>query len=229
MKNEKPEPLRMGPILMILGSSLMIFASLAEDVLHHEGFSTLDPILGNQIITGASKVGDQIFGLITFYGNVVVIIIGTMLLGLWLLKRKRLDQLIFLDAAVGGAALLNFVLKQLFARPRPDYPQAYLTASGFSFPSGHAMISIAFYGAIAYLACSYLKSLRAKLLVSTSALVISGLIGFSRLYLGVHYISDVLAGWAAGIAWLSVCILVDQLYRWKAERRSLTGETGAGS
>ncbi len=217
MENNKPEPLRMGPILMISVLALMIFASLAEDVLHHEEFSTLDPILGNRIITGTSQIGDRIFALITFWGNAVVIIVGTILLGLWLLKWKRRDQLIFLDIGVGGAALLNIVLKQLFARPRPDYPQAYLTAPGFSFPSGHAMISIAFYGTIAYLACSYLKRFHAKLLVSTGALVISGLIGFSRLYLGVHYISDVLAGWAAGIAWLAVCVLVDQLHLWRAD------------
>ncbi len=200
---------------MISVSSLMIFASLAEDVLQHEEFSTLDPILGNKIITGTSQIGDRIFALITSWGNAVVIIVGTILLGLWLLKWKRWEQLIFLDTTVGGAGLLNLVLKQLFARPRPDYPRAYLTAPGFSFPSGHAMVSIVFYGTIAYLACSYLKRFRAKLLVSISALLISGLIGFSRVYLGVHYISDVLAGWAAGMAWLAVCILVDQIYmRW---------------
>ncbi len=219
MENKKPEQLRMGPILMISISSLMIFVSLAEDVLHYEAFSALDPILGNKIMTDTSQIGDQIFAVITFYGNALVIIGGTIMVGLWLLKRKRRDQLIFLDTVVGGAALQNIFLKQLFARPRPDYPQAYMTAPGFSFPSGHAMISIAFYGAIAYLACSYLKQFRAKLLVSMSALVISGLIGFSRLYLGVHYISDVLAGWAAGMTWLAVCIFVDQLHLWKAENQ----------
>ncbi len=82
------------------------------------------------------------------------------------------------------------------------------------------MLSIAFYGAIAYLACSYLKSSRAKLLVTSSALLISGLIGYSRIYLGVHYITDILAGWTAGIAWLAMCILFDQLYLRRAERQN---------
>ncbi len=217
MENKKPGPLRMGPILMISGSSLAIFASLAEDVLNHEVLSTLDPILGNRIITGTSQKGDRFFALITFWGNAVVITLGTVFFGLWLMKRKRWDQLIFLDTAVGGAALLNLILKQMFARPRPDYPQAYLTEPGFSFPSGHAMCSVACYGAIAYLSCAHMKSFRAKLLVSIGALVISRLIGYSRLYLGVHYITDVLAGWAGGMAWLAVCILFDQLYLQRAE------------
>lgn len=213
MRNKKYVLHRLGPALMISGISVMTFASLAEDVVHHERFSTLDPILGNRIISDASQGGDHIFSLITFWGNALVISVGTALIGFWLLKRKRRDQMGFLSTVVGGATCLNLILKQIFARPRPDYPHAYLTETGFSFPSGHAMISIAFYGAIAYLAYTYLKSFRAKLRVSLGALLISGFIGFSRLYLGVHYITDVLAGWAAGMTWLAVCILVDQLRR----------------
>lgn len=221
MRNKKPVIHPLGPALMISGISVTTFASLAEDVVHHERFSTLDPILGSRIINDASLRGDRIFSLITFWGSALVISVGTALIGLWLLKRKHRDQAIFLSAAVGGATLLNVILKQIFARPRPVYPHAFLTETGFSFPSGHAMISIAFYGAIAYLSYAYVKSLRAKLLVSLGALLISGFIGFSRLYLGLHYITDVLAGWAAGMTWLAVSILVDQLRRFSnLSRRS---------
>ncbi len=220
MGNKKPVFHLFGPALMISGISVTTFASLAEDVVHHERFSTLDPILGSRIINDASQRGVRIFSLITFWGNALVISVGTVLIGLWLLKRKRRDQAVFLSAAVGGATLLNFILKQIFARPRPAYPHAFLTETGFSFPSGHAMISIAFYGAIAYLSYAYVKSFRAKLLVSLGALLISGCIGFSRLYLGVHYITDVLAGWAAGMTWLGLCILVDELRRFTSLSRS---------
>ena len=212
MNDKKTWLVQLGLILIILGTSVMVFASLAEDVVNHEELSTLDPILGNRIITSTSQSGDRFFSLITSWGDTLVFIVGTALIGMWLMRRKSWDRMIFLYVDVGGAALLNLILKQIFVRPRPDYPLAYLTAPGFSFPSGHAMISVAFYGAIAYLSFAYLKRFRAKVLVSIGTLVISGFIGYSRVYLGVHYVTDVLAGWAAGTAWLAVCILVDQLH-----------------
>jgi membrane-associated phospholipid phosphatase len=114
-----------------------------------------------------------------------------------------------LFSAVGGSALLNLVLKIIFHRTRPVFPQAFLVDTGYSFPSGHTMISLAFYGVIAYIALTYIKGRSWKVLTVVGALVISVVIGFSRLYLGVHYLTDVLAGWAAGGLWLAVCILGD--------------------
>jgi membrane-associated phospholipid phosphatase len=212
MDTRKSSLLHLGSIFVFLLISGMVFASLAEDVVNRESFSSLDPIFGNWLITRTSLAGDRIFSIVTFWGNSLVISVGTGLLGLWFARRKRRNQLIFLFSTVGGAALLNLILKHIFLRPRPIFPQAFLVVSGFSFPSGHAMISLAFYGAIAYLAFSMLKRRRSKLLAAGGALVVSALIGFSRLYLGVHYLSDVLAGWAAGGLWLAVCILGDQLH-----------------
>ena len=212
MNDKKLAWIRWALPLVFLIIGIVVFASLAEDVVHHEELSTLDPILGNVIITHSSTGGDRVASMITFWGNGLVITVGTVLLSLWLSRSKRWNQVIFLDTAVGGAGILNLLLKQVFVRPRPAYPHTYLTETGFSFPSGHAMLSVAFFGAVAYLSYAYLKSFRMKLLVTIAALVISGLIGYSRLYLGVHYLSDVLAGWAAGGFWLAVCIFVDQLY-----------------
>jgi undecaprenyl-diphosphatase len=103
------------------------------------------------------------------------------------------------------------VLKNIFQRSRPTIPGAYMVETGFSFPSGHSMISLVFYGVIAYLALSYVKSKKWKVFVTVIILMICALIGFSRLYLGVHFLTDVLAGWAAGGLWLAVCILWDLL------------------
>lgn len=103
--------------------------------------------------------------------------------------------------------MLNLALKNIFQRSRPIFPQAFSVETGFGFPSGHTMISLAFYGVAAYIALTFIKSRNWKVLTVTGALVISVLIGFSRLYLGVHYLTDVLAGWAAGGLWLAVCIL----------------------
>ena len=112
-------------------------------------------------------------------------------------------------SAVGGSALLNLVLKNNFQRSRPVFLQAFSVETGFSFPSGHTMISLAFYSIVAYIALNYIKSRNWMILIVVGALVVSVLIGFSRLYLGVHFLTDVLAGWAAGGLWLAVCILGD--------------------
>lgn len=199
--------IRLGIIIAFLLNSGLVFASLAEDVIKGKSLSVLDPVFGTWLITHTSLNGDRIFSIITVGGNALIIAISTGLLGLWLATRKRWDQLVFLFLAVGGAAFLNLLLKLIFLRSRPAYPQGLLVVSGLSFPSGHAMISLAFYGAVAYLAFSILKNRWSKLLVAVAALAVSALIGFSRLYLGVHDLTDVLAGWAAGGLWLAICIL----------------------
>jgi membrane-associated phospholipid phosphatase len=132
-------------------------------------------------------------------GNSLVISGGTALIGTWLAKEKRWSQLRILLLTVGGAALLNLALKNIFLRPRPNFPLAFLRETGFSFPSGHAMISIAFYGILSFLIFPYLKSMSGKTLVIIGWIALSGLISFSRLYLGVHFLTDVLGGWSAGL------------------------------
>ena len=108
-------------------------------------------------------------------------------------------------------AWLNMILKDIFLRPRPDFSLAFLHASGFSFPSGHAMNSTAFYGMIAYLIIITYRDWKVKTLAIIAWLGLSILIGFSRIYLGVHYFTDVAAGWAAGVLWLTICILGEYL------------------
>jgi undecaprenyl-diphosphatase len=117
-------------------------------------------------------------------------------------------------------ALFNLILKQIFLRPRPVFPQAFLVDSGYSFPSGHTMISLVFYGAVAFLVLLTLKKRWNKFFVVLGFILISALIGFSRLYLGVHYLTDVLAGWAAGGLWLTVCILGDYLFNYSRKVES---------
>jgi undecaprenyl-diphosphatase len=110
-------------------------------------------------------------------------------------------------AAFGGAGLLTFVLKNIIQRPRPVGAETYLYGMTFSFPSGHALGSLVGYGMLAYvIGSTWVSSARGRvrLAIATAALILA--IGISRLYLGVHYFSDVVAGYAVGILWLSVCI-----------------------
>lgn len=218
MGTKKTTLLRLGFMIGILLVSGLVFTSLAEDLVNHEAMTNLDPVLGAWLLARTSLAGDRIFSLITFMGDALIISLGTGLLGLWFAIKKHWRQLGFLLISVGGAALLNLILKNVFLRPRPDFPQAYMQDTGFSFPSGHVMISIAFYGAIAYLLFIALKPWRFKVLAVIGMMMIAALIGFSRLYLGIHYFTDVLGGWLAGGLWLAVCVLGEDLFAFTRNR-----------
>jgi len=104
-----------------------------------------------------------------------------------------------------GEAVLNFFLKNLFERTRPDLFQVVAEA-GYSFPSGHAMVSLCLYGMLTFLIARHVQSWRWRLVVIGLAMALVVAIGVSRVYLGVHYPTDVVAGYFAGGMWLAFCI-----------------------
>jgi len=137
-------------------------------------------------------------------GTVVLVIVTVAALFLTLTQHKY--PAILLLVSTFGGLVLNGVLKLGFNRPRPEIflPPVHTVSS--SFPSGHAMSSAIVYGTVAYLAARLHKRRWARWLVMTAALVFIGLISFSRMYLGVHYPSDVLAGVVVGLAWAGFCM-----------------------
>jgi membrane-associated phospholipid phosphatase len=141
------------------------------------------------------------FGLEWLWG---VIVIG----GLFFLLRRDWSYLaMWLFGWVGGQ-LANEAIKALFNRARPVFDPPFLVASRASFPSGHAMMSAILYGLLTYLVLKRLYSTPIRALVITLTMIWVGLIGFSRVLLGVHYPTDVIGGWLAGLAWLSLCVVV---------------------
>jgi membrane-associated phospholipid phosphatase len=121
-------------------------------------------------------------------------------------ERNRLD-LGFLVAAVAGSQLVVFLLKVWFDRPRPDVGSAVPLPSSPSFPSGHATSGVACIGAFAVLAAERLPRRRARACLWVSVVALGVAIGLSRIVLDVHYVTDVLAGWCLGLAWLAACLL----------------------
>jgi undecaprenyl-diphosphatase len=110
-------------------------------------------------------------------------------------------------AAFAGGGVLILALKRIIQRPRPLYGAAFLHGESFSFPSGHAMGALIGYGMLAYvLVIVWAERRRAQVAVVAIAAVLVAAIGLSRLYLGVHYFSDVVAGFAAGTVWLAACV-----------------------
>ena len=130
--------------------------------------------------------------------------------------RKSWYQLLALALAVGGGSLLNILLKHFFHRQRPVLENPLLTLSSFGFPSGHTMGSTLFYGLLALFVAHSVRTWRLRALTFCIAALVVALIGLSRIYLGAHYLTDVLGAIAVGLAWLAFCWTgVETLRKWR--------------
>jgi undecaprenyl-diphosphatase len=137
-----------------------------------------------------------------------------------LLVRKERASAIFVVVTAGVGALLNLGLKMIFARARPDLASALAVARGYSFPSGHAMDSFVTFGALVCIALRQPWPWKAKSAVLAIALTMVVLVGLSRVYLGVHWASDIAGGWSAGTVWLSSAVTAfEMLLRLRQRRR----------
>ncbi len=182
-------------ILFIL---LIMILAIVEDVFEKE-IMKLD-IIGYGLISSIINPSvTPIAIVITNLGGVIVICTLTIILFL-LIKNKKISFCILLNLII--ATVLNLLLKNIIQRPRPDEFRLILE-TGYSFPSGHSMISMAFYGFLIYLSIKYLKNKKLKVILTTFLSILIILIGISRIYLGVHYTSDVIAGFM-----ISVCYLI---------------------
>jgi membrane-associated phospholipid phosphatase len=158
----------------------------------------------------ASPAATTTFRLVTELGSTTVLVVVTILAAGYLARLGRRHDSAFLILTLVGAEALTWSLKALFRRERPTFDDPVATASSFSYPSGHALVSLAVYGALAYVLLAGRGSPRGRAAVAGFAALLIATIGFSRLYLGVHYLSDVLAGYAVGFAWLLLITTVRQ-------------------
>jgi undecaprenyl-diphosphatase len=150
----------------------------------------------------SSPLVDRAMLLATFLGSGMFVIPLLVLAVLLLLTARRLDQAVFLSVAYAGSGALNYVLKAIFHRVRPQLPWSP-GSSDYSFPSGHSMNSFVFYVALAMVAWTVVGR-RVGLTVLAGGLLLVLLVGISRVYLGYHYVSDVIGGYSAGLLWLLI-------------------------
>lgn len=196
--------------LVIVVVGINIFVELT-DTLPTEGLKAYDqnvtefvtsfrrPALTNYFIA-VTEIGD-------LYGYIVVLAI-TILVSLLVFKRWK--YVVQISLVLILSAVSNLVLKRFIDRARPDIDHMVIVKT-LSYPSGHAMSAIAFYGFVMYLFYKYIKNIYVKILAMflTAVLILS--IGISRIYLGVHFPSDILGGYIAGFIWVVFCILVFNL------------------
>ena len=186
---------------IILFICLIGFLAIAEDVFNKEIMN--GDIVGYKLISTflISDFATPIAKFITNFGGAIFLTVLTIILFI-LIKNKKIGLSIFSNLVIITA--LNQLLKNILQRPRPTY--RIIEETGYSFPSGHSMISMAFYGYIIYLIYKYVKNKYIKWfsIVLLSILICS--IGISRIYLGVHYTSDVLGGFLISVSYLVIYI-----------------------
>jgi len=193
--------------IAVTTGSVFAFIKLRSEVLEkefipfdmqilHYFYSLRNPLLNTTMID------------ISYLGGEAMIAIG-ICIGIFLLIRKHRREAVLFAFIFGMAAMIDTILKDLVKRPRPQF-HPLVVETGYSFPSGHAMDSIVFYLTVAYLSFHVSRNKKLSMLVLLCSLTLIFLIGVSRVYLGVHYPSDVLAGYIGGLGWFASVLLIQK-------------------
>ena len=201
--------------LLILSAGGWAFGALAEEVAEDD--TGLDNRIADELHEHATRPLTEFFEAVTTLGNGIVLA-GVAAIAAYLLARRRYyAEAVLMVLAYVGAEVLSYSLKLAFRRDRPFFTDPLATVSTYSFPSGHATVSVAVYGALCLVLLRRLTGPARVVCLAATVLLVS-LIGFSRLYLGVHFLSDVLAGFSVGLAWLALCVVVLDLHHRRRSR-----------
>lgn len=183
---------------------IALLAGIVEELITSDLIVGADIRIANLVFVFRADTLTALFSWITLLGKsqIILVFIAVSAALLWLWRKN--DYLLALFIAVIGSETFTYLGKMAFHRPRPEL--AVYAEPSFSFPSGHATIAVAFYGFLGYLLMRFTRSWNGKVNIFFTTIVIIMAIGFSRIYLGVHYISDVWSGYLVGAMWLIIAI-----------------------
>ena len=230
MSSEATRARREFGLVAVLGSialAVLVFLYLASEV--GEGETTA---FDHWILVGLRRANDLAqpigprwlqYAMLDFtaLGGVAVLTLVAVLGMGFLLAKRRWARAAFLVAATGGGAILSGVLKANYQRPRPDFVAHLAAVDTTSFPSGHAMNSAVVYLTLGVLLARAVPERRVKAYLAGVAVALTLIVGVSRVYLGVHYPTDVLGGWTVGAAWAGLCWAAAEWVRRRGERTRL--------
>ena len=208
MTNRRPVwylDLYFGAGVVLLALAIWAFSTLVEDVLEQDPLVRWDAAVATWVHARTSPSGVRFFSLLTHLGSAsatwAIAALGVILL------RRRPVLLTAWAAAFIGAHILSRVLKRVVQRTRPPDEISHVDHESFSFPSGHSLKAVVCYVMLAYVIARLLELNGARrTAVYLAAAAVIAAVGWSRVYLGAHYPSDVLAGFAVGLAWLAICL-----------------------
>ena len=190
--------------LAVAGLAGWLFGGLTQDVIAHDEMFFVDPKVSSWIVAHRVAWLNEPTRVVTWLGSTAVVLPLALALGTWfLLRKKDWRPLVMLSAALGGAIVTYVVAKRIIGRPRPAMSTWIGHFTGSSFPSGHVTQVTACF-AMAALILSTGASIRRRFVVWSVAATVVLVVGMSRLYLGGHWLSDVMAGWAVGAMWVSL-------------------------
>jgi undecaprenyl-diphosphatase len=200
-------------LLALAAGGVLTFLGLADEIRENE------PLAFDRRLLLALRTGDKhepigprwveiMFTDITSLGSTTVLALVTLAVVGYLLFARKTGAAWMMLGAVAGGTLLNNLMKLVFERPRPDLVAHIVETQTTSFPSGHAMISAITYLTIGAIMARVQEHRAVRIYIVAMAVITTVLVGVSRVYLGVHWPSDVLAGWCAGASWAMMCWLV---------------------
>ncbi|HEX3140953.1 MAG TPA: phosphatase PAP2 family protein [Rhizobacter sp.] len=199
--------LRLALGALVLIAAAWLFGAIAEDVVNHDApLGAIDQDVATWLHAQATSSRTRLMFFVSDLSAPLSVMAMTSVLAIVLLWKRQRSQLLLLVLAVPGGALLNVIMKHLIHRDRPIFEDPIQTLTSYSFPSGHAMGSTVFFGTLAAIAIWQVRDWRLGTLAIIASALLVALICFSRIYLGVHYLSDVIAGFLAGVVWLGACL-----------------------
>lgn len=194
--------------------SFIAFIKIAEEVIGNETIVTLDKIITSFMYTIRTPFLTDIMILFTDLGNPWVIAAISFISSFVFIYLKHRRELIYFLFSLAFSAAFVSIVKIIFARQRPAFEHALVIENTFSFPSGHSLLAVTFYGLLIFFGCKVIKKKNLRSLLIAFGIFMISMIAFSRIYLGVHWTSDVLGGLLAGIGWLSfVIFLVENKFK----------------
>ncbi len=201
--------------IILSGVFVWVFGGITEDILTGDPLVLVDRWVLAHVLYFRTPFVTSVMIFITRLGGPAVIAAVSIIVTAVLLIKRKFYQFAGYIAAMAGSSLLVLVLKEAVHRARPISGASLVWAPGWSFPSSHAMMSMVMYGMVAYFIIRDMKSWRSRVFISTAFAFLVFLIGMSRIYLQVHYLSDILAGFTGGLFWLTVCVTGLEVYRRK--------------
>lgn len=205
-------------LLSLLGWA---FGEITESVIKGDDLVALDSPVTRWLVARRTGRLTTVMRMVTELGSAwFVISLLTVVTAVLLVRRVPRNAVLIAPLSAAGAAILIFAVKLLIARPRPTIGEVVAVASGFSFPSGHSAQGVATYGALAWVGAYLVTRRRIQIAAWLAAVSVALLIGLSRLYLGVHWLSDVIGGYVLAASWLAVTVIaVTTTHRIRVHRR----------
>ncbi len=207
--------------LIIFATMTLTLWEISEDINKREPLTVADAQLSSWLHSHTLPWLTRGILIITYLGSSMIVSCIAVVFGLYLIWRRRFYWLAAFLSSVYGGMLLNKILKYAFQRPRPHFDDPIVSLTSYSFPSGHTMTATVLYGVLAVYFFTNTKDWRRRVFIIVVSAFLILLVGFTRIYLGAHYLSDVLGAMAEGIAWLALCLTVIYSF-WRKQSQALT-------